>query len=90
MYVLLTVLVLNLVLSFSTSCIYIYIYIYTKKEVVITKSKNSSKKFGALINGKKTVSFGDSSYSGYTKHKDTDRKEAYIKRHSKEDWSKSI
>ena len=58
-------------------------------EVVITKSKNYSKKCDAVINGKKEISFGDSNYSDFTKHKDTDRKEAYIKRHSKEDWSKS-
>ena len=42
-----------------------------------------------MINGKKTVSFGDSNYDDFTKHKDTDRKEANIKRHAKEDWSKS-
>ena len=47
------------------------------------------KKFCAVINGKKTVSFGDSNYSDFTKHKDTDRKQAYIRRHSKEGWSKS-
>ena len=50
-------------------------------EVVITKSKNSSKKFDALINVKKTASFGDSQYSDFTKHKDTDRKDRYIARH---------
>ena len=49
-------------------------------EVVITKSENYPKKFDALINGKNTVSFGDSNYSDFTKHKNTDRKEAYIKK----------
>ena len=58
-------------------------------DVVISKSKNSSKKFDATINCKKKISFGDSNYSDFTKHKDTDRKEAYITGHSKEDWSKS-
>ena len=52
-------------------------------EVVITKSKNSSSRFDAEINGTKTVSFGDSNYSDYTKHKDMVRKEAYTARHKK-------
>ena len=42
-----------------------------------------------MIDGKKTVSFGAPGYSDFTGHKNTDRKEAYIKRHAKEDWSKS-
>ena len=51
--------------------------------VVLTKSKKPGEKFDAVINGKKTVSFGDSDYSDYTKHKDVVRKEAYIARHNK-------
>ena len=58
-------------------------------EIVITKSKKSDKKYDARINGEKTVSFGATGYSDYTKHKDKDRKEAYIARHKNEDWSKS-
>ena len=60
-------------------------------DVVITKSKNSSKKkYDALVNGTKTVSFGQKGASDFTKHKDKDRKEAYIARHKKnEDWTKS-
>jgi len=58
-------------------------------EIVITPSSNRNKKFDAVIDGKKTISFGASGYSDYTKHKDPQRKEAYISRHSKEDWSKS-
>ena len=50
-------------------------------EVVITKYKNSSQQFDAVINGTNTVSFGDSNYSDYTKHKDVVRKEAYVARH---------
>ena len=52
-----------------------------KMEVVITKSTNELKKFDALINGKKTVSFGQKCASDFTKHKDTDRKDRYIARH---------
>jgi hypothetical protein len=59
-------------------------------DVVISPSKNKNKKFDAVINGSKTVSFGATGYSDYTKHKDKDRKEAYIARHKKnEDWTKS-
>ena len=60
-------------------------------EVVITKSKNSSKKkYDARIDGTKTVSFGQKGASDFTKHKDKDRKEAYIARHKKnEDWNAS-
>ena len=60
-------------------------------DVVITKSKNSSKKkYDARIDGTKTVSFGQQGASDFTKHKDKDRKEAYIARHKKnEDWTKS-
>ena len=43
-------------------------------EVVITKSINNNNKFDALINGSETISFGDSNYQDYTRHKDTDRK----------------
>ena len=53
-------------------------------EVVITKSKNSSKKkYDARIDGTKTVSFGQKGASDFTKHKHTDRKERYIDRHKK-------
>ena len=60
-------------------------------EVIITKSKNSSKKkYDARIDGTKTVSFGQKGASDFTKHKNTDRKERYIDRHkAREDWTKS-
>ena len=57
-------------------------------EVQIKRSKRQDKKFDAIIDGKKTVSFGAAGMSDYTKHKDADRKERYIARHKKkEDWS---
>ena len=59
-------------------------------DVVITKSKKPDKKYDALVNGTKTVSFGQKGASDFTKHKNTDRKEAYIARHTNnEDWNKS-
>ena len=57
--------------------------------VVTTSTKTHTTKCDARIDGTKTISFGDSNYSDFTKHKDTDRKEAYINSNSKEDWSKS-
>ena len=59
-------------------------------DITITKSKNKDKKFDAIIDGKKRISFGDSNYSDFTKHKDEDRKQRYIDRHSNEDQTKKI
>ena len=58
-------------------------------EVVITPSKNKNKKYKAIINGQKEIHFGHSQYQDFTTHKDPKRRENYISRHSKEDWSKS-
>ncbi|MFY8159933.1 MAG: hypothetical protein ACOVNU_01260 [Candidatus Kapaibacteriota bacterium] len=52
-------------------------------EVVIVKSKKKDKKFDAVIDGKKTISFGAVGYSDYTKHHDEERKQRYLKRHKK-------
>ena len=57
-------------------------------EVQIKRSKRKDKKFDAIIDGKKTVSFGAAGMSDFTKHKDPERKERYINRHKKnEDWN---
>ena len=59
-------------------------------EVIISKSKKPDKKYEAVIDGKKKISFGQKGASDFTKHKDTDRKERYIDRHkSREDWTKT-
>jgi len=56
-------------------------------EIVISKSDKKNKKYDAVINGTKTVSFGQKGASDYTIHKDKERKERYIDRHSKnENW----
>ena len=58
--------------------------------VVITKSSNKNKKYDAVIDGKQKISFGDSNYSDFTKHKDEERKQRYIDRRKKnEDWNMS-
>ena len=57
-------------------------------EVIIRKSTKKDKKFDAIVDGKKTVSFGAAGMSDFTKHKDPERKERYINRHKKnEDWN---
>lgn len=59
----------------------------------LRKSTNSNKKYMVTVIGgdrKKTIHFGSSNYSDYTKHKDKDRMEMYISRHrSRENWKKS-
>ena len=52
-------------------------------EIIISKSKNKSKKFDARIDDKKTISFGATGYEDFTTHKDPERKQRYLKRHSK-------
>ena len=58
-------------------------------EIIIRQSRNPKKKYDAVINGEKTVSFGAAGYSDYTINKDDKRKELYLKRHSNEDWIRS-
>ena len=56
-------------------------------EVIITKSNKTNKKYDAIVDGKKTVSFGQKGASDFTKHNDNDRKQSYIARHKKnENW----
>ena len=50
-------------------------------DIVIKKSTNNNKKFDAVIDGKKKISFGQAGASDFTKHKDDDRKDRYIDRH---------
>ena len=60
-------------------------------EVVIKPSKNKNKKFDAIINDKKTISFGAKGMKDYTLHSPDERdqrKKNYISRHAKrEDWT---
>ena len=60
--------------------------------VIIKKSNNTNKKIMAIIentnnNNKKTLHFGDSRYSDYTQHKDTERKKAYLSRHKTDNFN---
>lgn len=57
-------------------------------EIIIRPSHKADKKYDAVIDGKKTISFGQKNASDYTIHKDSERKERYILRHQKnEDWN---
>ena len=49
--------------------------------IVIKKSSTPGKKFEAIIDGRKTVPFGQRGASDYTIHKDKKRKERYLARH---------
>ena len=51
--------------------------------IVITPSDKTNNKIMAVLDNKK-IHFGDSRYSDYTHHKDTDRKKAYLSRHKKD------
>ena len=57
-------------------------------EILIKPSKKADKKFDAIIDGKKTVSFGAKGYSDFTQHKDPARKQRYLNRHkARENWA---
>lgn len=57
--------------------------------ILLAKSTNPSKKYMVRVDNK-TIHFGASGMSDYTKHKDPERKKLYINRHkAKENWKKS-
>lgn len=62
------------------------------KFLKLVKSSKPNKKYDAVFQNRKTgrekkVSFGSAGMSDYTKHKDPERKQRYIKRHEKrERW----
>ena len=56
-------------------------------QVVIQPSSSKAKKMDAIIDGKKTIHFGQKNASDFTLRKDPERKERYINRHKKnEHW----
>ena len=54
--------------------------------VVLTPSDKTNKKIVEVLDNKK-IHFGDSRYSDYTLHKDTERKKAYLARHKKDNYT---
>jgi hypothetical protein len=56
--------------------------------IIIKPSNKPDKKYDAIIDGKKTISFGQAGASDFTKHKNEERKNRYIERHKKnENWN---
>jgi len=49
--------------------------------VIITRSPDTKKKFRATLDDGRTVDFGASGYSDYTKHKNPSRMRSYVLRH---------
>ena len=59
--------------------------------IIIKPSSKKEKKYDAVIDGSKTVSFGQAGASDYTLHKNPNRKKLYENRHKKnEDWSNPL
>ena len=57
--------------------------------IFITKSKKNNKKYDAIFNDNKIISFGAKGYSDFTINKDENKKDNYIKRHEvNEDFTK--
>ena len=54
---------------------------------IIIKPSDKTKKIMAVMENKKTLHFGDSRYSDYTKHKDPERKKTYLSRHKKDNYT---
>jgi hypothetical protein len=52
-------------------------------KIVISPSDKPNKKFEARIDDRKSIHFGAKGMQTYTIHKDPERKERYIDRHSK-------
>lgn len=58
--------------------------------VYLCPSTRKEKKWMVLLPDERTVHFGASGYSDYTKHHEEERMKRYIKRHKKnENWNKS-
>jgi len=56
--------------------------------IIIKPSNKPDKKYDAIIDGKKTISFGQAGASDFTKHKNEERKNMYIDTHKKnENWN---
>jgi hypothetical protein len=60
------------------------------EKIVVEKSDKPAKKFVATV-GNKKVYFGQAGFSDFTLHKNPERMERYVSRHSKmgENWGKS-
>jgi len=58
--------------------------------IIIKPSDKKDKKFVAVIDNKKHIYFGASSYEDYTIHKDDERKERYLQRHKNDHYTNPL
>ena len=58
--------------------------------IVIKPSSRKDKKFEAVIDNKKTISFGQKGASDYTIHKDDERKKRYLQRHKHDHFNNPL
>ena len=59
-------------------------------DIIIKPSHLPEKKFDAVINGKKTIPFGQAGMSDYTIHKDVARKQRYLARHKNDNYNNPL
>ena len=55
--------------------------------IIIKRSSNPLKKFDAIIDDKKKISFGARRMSDFTIHKDKERKNIYLERHKNDNYN---
>ena len=58
--------------------------------IVIKPSSKKEKKQMAIIDGSKTIHFGNKAYQDYTIHKDDERKQRYLARHKKDNYNNPL
>ena len=58
--------------------------------IIIKPSNKPDKKYDAIIDGKKTISFGAKGMNDYTKHNDKERKERYLARHKNDNYNNPL
>ena len=58
--------------------------------IIIKPSNKPDKKYDAIIDGKKTISFGAKGMSDYTNHKGKERKERYLARHKNDNYNNPL
>ena len=57
---------------------------------LLTDAENPKKRFMIITPDNKAIQFGSPEHENYTIHKDDDRKNAYLKRHSpRENWTET-
>ena len=68
--------------------IIIIVIIHIMMNIIIRKSHNKNKKWDAVFNNSKVISFGAAGYS-FTINKNPIQRANYLRRHSNEDWTRT-